>query len=54
MVPHPAVFEVDCSAVAEMVKRRGGDRYRIRFIVDQAIQDAARLSEWSVIHTRRE
>lgn len=51
---HPAVFEVDCSAVVEMVKRRGRDRSRIRFIIDEAIQDVARLSEWSVIHTRSE
>jgi len=40
--------------VCAMIKSRERDRGPLRFIIEEAKQVSSQISEWKIVHTRRE
>jgi hypothetical protein len=48
------VLETDCSAMVKALMMQGVHRSRLKFIIEEAREAGSGLSDWTVVHTRRE
>ncbi|RLM84340.1 hypothetical protein C2845_PM04G09020 [Panicum miliaceum] len=52
--PPRAVLETDCSTMVKALMMQGVHRSRLKFIIEEAREAGNGLSDWTVVHTRRE
>ena len=52
--PSRAILETDCSSMVRALSVQEEQRSRLKFIIDEAKGAGEGLTEWAVVHTRRE
>ena len=52
--PSRAILETDCSSMVRALSVQEEQRSRLKFIIDEAKGAGEGLTEWTVVHTRRE
>jgi hypothetical protein len=48
------ILETDCGPIAAMLEAKSAQRSYLKFIVDEAIEAGSNLTQWQIVHKRRE